>query len=52
MREEKEKRVKGNEGFMRADTENQAEISEENRTKRWSSNAQKIKETDSQDNMG
>ena len=52
MREEKEKRVKGNGGFMRADKENHTEISEESRTKRWSSSAHKIKETDSQDNMG
>ena len=43
MREEKEKRVKGNKGFMRADTENQTEISEESRIKRWSSNAKKNK---------
>ena len=35
MREEKEKRVKGNGGFMRAEEENQKEKSEEHRNKNW-----------------
>ena len=36
---------------MRAEEENLTEISEENRNKTWSSDTQKIKETDSLDNM-
>ena len=52
VREGKEKGVKENGDFMRAEEENQTEISEENRNKSWSSSAQKIKETDSPDNMG
>ena len=56
MREEKEKGVKENGGFMRAEEENQTEqnrrIYEENRNKSWSSNTQKIKNTDCLDNMG
>ena len=52
MREGKEKRVKKNEGFMRAEEENPTEISEENRNKNWSSNTQKTEETHSLDNMG
>ena len=52
MRERKKKRGKENGGFIRAKEANQTEISEENRNKSWSSNTQKIKETDSVDNMG
>ena len=52
MREGKEKGVKENEGFMRAEEENLTNISRENRNKSWSSNIQKIKETDSVDTMG
>ena len=52
MREGKEKGVKENEGFMRAEEENLTDISRENRNKSWSSNIQKIKETDSVDTMG
>ena len=37
---------------MRAEEENPSEISEENKIKGQSSNTQKIKETDSLDNMG
>ena len=37
---------------MRAEEENPSEISEGNKIKGWSSNTQKIKETDSLDNMG
>ena len=51
-RRKKETGVKGNGGFMRAEEEKQTEISEESRSKSWSSNTQKIKETNSQDNMG
>ena len=52
MRKGKEKGVKENEGFMRAEEENLTDISRENRNKSWSSNIQKIKETDSVDTMG
>ena len=52
VRERKKKRGKENGGFIRAKEANQTEISEENRNKSWSSNTQKIKETDSVDNMG
>ena len=48
--EEKEKEVKGNGDFKRAVEENQAELSEESRSKSWSSSTQKIKQTDFQDN--
>ena len=37
---------------MRAEEENLTDISRENRNKSWSSNIQKIKETDSVDTMG
>ena len=49
MSAEKEKGVKGNGGFIRAEEENQTE--EESRNKSWRSNTQNIKKTDSQENM-
>ena len=50
MGEENVEEAKGN-CFKRAEEENQTETSEESWNKSWSSNAQKIKERDSQDNM-
>ena len=54
VREGKEKGVKETGGFVRAESEkeNLTETSEENRNKSWSSNTEKIKEANSQDNMG
>ena len=52
MKEGKEKGVKETGDFMRAEEENLTEISEENRNINWSSNIEKIKETNSLDNMG
>ena len=51
MREGKEKGVKENGSFMRAEEENLIEISEENRNKSWSSNTHKKKGMDFPDNM-
>ena len=49
MREENEKEAKERCGFTRAEEENQTETSGSSK-KSWSSNAQKMKETDPQDN--
>ena len=49
LREENEKEAKGRCGFTRAEEENQTETSGSSK-KSWSSNAQKMKETDPQDN--
>ena len=40
---EKEKGVRGNGGFMRAEEGRQTEIEEKNRNNSWSSNTQKMK---------
>ena len=50
--EGKEKGLKENGDFVRAEKENLTEISEENRNKIWSSNTGKRKEANSLDNMG
>ena len=52
MTEGKEKGLKGNGDFVRAEKENLTEISEENRKKIWSSNTGKRKEANYLDNMG
>ena len=50
--EGKEKGLKENGDFVRAEKENLTEISEENRNKIWSSNTGKRKEANPLDNMG